>query len=190
MGYLSLSAFCVTLTHDRGMAVIEWFSGCPHPIVLAAAVCGANRLSSSIDLEAWWGPQFPQIASELGVIYMKPGVAVPNQDLAFVAPGICRSLRMAHRAGFVHRDIRMPNVMCFGGTEKAHVQLIDFGLSLPLDAEPERLDWSSARVKGAGPTVRQWFQGELVMEVPWTIGDDYEMLLAMCGAFRPPRGDG
>ncbi len=115
---------------------------------------------------------------------MHPGVPLPQGwNLAFVAPGICRSLQIAHLSGIVHRDIRPSNVMCFGGTGPSSVQLIDFGLSREIGAVAERIAKSSAQFKAAGPTVHQCTADELEAEVEWTIGDDFEMLLSMCGAF-------
>jgi serine/threonine protein kinase len=116
---------------------------------------------------------------------MHPGVPLPKVwNSAFVAPpGICRSLRIAHLSGIVHRDVRPSNVMCFGGTGPSDVQLIDFGLSREISAAAERITKLSVHFKAAGPTVQQFSGDELEADVEWTIIDDFEILLAMCGAF-------
>ena len=107
-----------------------------------------------------------------GVIFMRLGVS------KFVSPewshGVCQCLLATHKAGYVHCDIRSPNMLKFGDT----FQLIDYDHGGQLDVNGEAIVYissSGAQRKTVGPRVARLLCSSDVVE--WTIIDDYEMLL-------------
>jgi eukaryotic-like serine/threonine-protein kinase len=66
------------------------------------------------------------------------GRATPRRVLEIVEP-ICEALHAAHRAGFVHRDVKAGNVFLARAAEREVVKLLDFGIAKLINPAPGEL---------------------------------------------------
>lgn len=90
------------------------------------------------------------------------------------------SLRKAHAAGIVHRDIRVANVLYFDCFKS--YQLIDFGMAARVGHPPELLK-QTTQTEAAGARVRGLVAAK--QPVDWTPIDDHEMLQRMLASLFP-----
>ena len=59
----------------------------------------------------------------------------PEEVLGVLDP-VCQALDAAHRAGFVHRDLKASNIVVCGTGEDRVIKLVDFGIAKLLHPEP------------------------------------------------------
>lgn len=61
---------------------------------------------------------------------------IPSEtDLAIMFGGVVRSLQSLHNRNFIHRDLKLENLILTSNRELSHVKIIDFGsmIQLPKD---------------------------------------------------------
>jgi hypothetical protein len=120
--------------------------------------------------EAWWEAGPPGNEIPPGVVLMRPGKPVADVS-ADVFAGVCASLRVAHAAGYVHCDIRLPNLLIF----PTGIQLVDYGLSHKIGADVT-IQAESGQGRAAGGAVRELLGIGGAHVVKWNQVDDFEML--------------
>jgi len=134
-------------------------------------------VTPSSRVDGWWEKDF-DLNGNGGVIFMRVGInnkTVPWTDLV---DGVSESLRLAHKAGYLHCDVRRSNIMKFGNKWC----LIDFGLSCKLE-DPNNYDLEpGAQADSVGPRVKGCYRRNC--PIHYTIGDDYEMLLTMMKGWK------
>jgi serine/threonine protein kinase len=81
------------------------------------------------------------------------------------------SLFALHQSGYVHRDIRLANILKFGD----HVQLIDYGFACK-KGEQSSQGLFDAMVQRAGPVFQQ-LHGRYGNSLQWHRTTDHEMLM-------------
>ncbi len=119
-----------------------------------------------------------------GVILMKKGVKVELNEANFEKAllNALAALNRVHRAGMIHGDVRLPNMLYFD----YGLDLIDFGMGKEFDKEPEELVAGvtttlscGGRLDEAGPTARAYYDMNRWGSVNyrWTVKDDLEMMM-------------
>ena len=117
---------------------------------------------------SWWNRQHECAA---GAIIMNQGTACDEVSSNEIMSGVCRSLFALHQSGYVHRDIRLPNILKFGD----HVQLIDYGFACK-KGEQSSQGLFDAMVQRAGPVFQQ-LHGRYGNSLQWHRTTDHEMLM-------------
>jgi hypothetical protein len=108
-----------------------------------------------------------------GTLVMRPGqqVTLSSQIVNEWNACVIRDLRIMHKAGFVHCDVRPANTLLFGDT----YHLVDFDLALPKDAA------TFTFVQGGQYDHRpsRWQGARVGEEVEWSTYDDLGMVISV-----------
>jgi eukaryotic-like serine/threonine-protein kinase len=122
----------VKILHDSGessaiLREARMLARVRHPNVVT--VFGVNQFDGSVGLwmEFLGGLSLKQVLATRG--------ALGPREAALIGIDICRAASAVHKAGLLHRDIKVHNVMCEAG---GRTVLMDFGAGESRDAEPTR----------------------------------------------------
>jgi serine/threonine protein kinase len=96
-----------------------------HPGIVTVHEVGEHEGSIFLVMEYVEGETFSQVIARRGPL-------PPAEAVKLVQP-VASALVFAHKAGFVHRDIKCSNLMV---TPDGHVKVLDFGLSKRMRREP------------------------------------------------------
>jgi len=75
------------------------------------------------------------VGTDLRKLLRVQGRYAPEEVLQVLDP-VCQALDAAHRAGFVHRDLKASNIVVCGAGEGRVIKLVDFGIAKLLHPEP------------------------------------------------------
>jgi serine/threonine protein kinase len=140
----------------------------------------SNTLKESVpNVEGWWNAKY--LLTSANVIFMKYGIPV---DICQVNLHKCREeclwyLSQIHSSGFLHRDLRISNILNIEGTYR----IIDFDHCLPIDeCEVEYQCEKNGRTRYLPVFARRsrsfaQQKGDPTFKYKWTKEDDIEMLM-------------
>ena len=119
----------------------------------------------------WWDLQSQEFPSGAGAIFMNNGTECEKVSPSDIMAGVCRSLFALHQSGYVHRDIRFPNILKFGD----QIQLIDYGFAR------EQGDYSAdglfERMINRSQVVFRQLSANYARNLQWYPTTDHEMLI-------------
>lgn len=119
------------------------------------------------------------------------GAAFTERDCLRIARELMRPLGYLHEAGYVHRDVRIPNVVMQGAD--GPVVLIDYGLACRIGEElPQKLAELLGDGPGASPPAGSWNEVRRRMRKPYPSSDLYGvghlMLFLLYAGYRAEEG--
>jgi len=115
------------------------------------------------------------------------GTAFSEQEVCVLLAELTLALEHVHREGFIHRDIKVENVML---DASGHLKLIDFGLAIELTDEVQPISATGSLIYMAPEMIAEntggrhtdwWAVGVMAYELisgvsPWTAIDDKDIL--------------
>lgn len=154
-----------------------------HPQIPRWLGVAVHRRESALVMELIEGDSLERAMSERGQTYTQ-------QQALQVVRELLSPLKHLHAAGFVHRDVRIPNVLACGEC----IYLIDYGLACRI-GEVQSVEAQTAASKGSeGPSgfANGWEAVKQRMRTPETASDLYGLghlfLFLMYASYEPAEG--